>query len=110
MTDWMSDAVLQRFRGQEAWELRDQRCQGQARLPVRDGGQRGKRRGSLGGECRYMSGSHVEWIEDKPATVLFPTPPLPLATAMTFFTLGIPRLGGRPRRGIVGGSPRFGRP
>ncbi len=40
--------------------------------------------------------------------VLLPTPPLPLATAMTFFTFGIPRLGGRLRRGITGGSPRFG--
>jgi hypothetical protein len=32
-----------------------------------------------------------------PATVLLPTPPLALATAMTFWTLGMGRLGGRPR-------------
>jgi hypothetical protein len=55
MTNWMSDVVLRRFRDQEAWVLRDQRCQGQAHLRVRGGGQRGKRRGSLGGECHYMS-------------------------------------------------------
>jgi hypothetical protein len=42
--------------------------------------------------------------------VLFPTPPLPLATATTFFTFGMPRLSGRPRRGIIGGSPCFGSP
>ncbi len=48
--------------------------------------------------------------EGEPATVLFPTPPLPLATATTFFTFGMPRFGGRPRRGIIGGSPRFGSP
>jgi hypothetical protein len=42
--------------------------------------------------------------------VLLPTPPLPLATATTFLTCGMPRFGGRPRRGIIGGSPRFGRP
>lgn len=54
---------------------------------------------------RYYNGG-----EDEPATVLFPTPPLPLATATTFFTFGMPRFGGRPRRGIIGGSPRFGSP
>src|SRR5258708_7141113 len=43
-----------------------------------------------------------------PAMVLLPTPPLPLATATTFLTCGMPRFGGSPRRGIIGGSPRFG--
>ncbi len=54
-TNWTSDGAPQQFRDQGAWVLKDQRCQGQARLRVRGGGQRGKMRGSLGGECRYVS-------------------------------------------------------
>lgn len=48
-----------------------------------------------------------------PATVLFPTPPFPLATATTRFTLGILRFSGiPPLEGILGGilSPDRGRP
>jgi len=49
-----------------------------------------------------------------PATVLLPTPPLPLATAMTRFTCGIGCLTGGPPplEGIFGGilSPERGRP
>lgn len=47
-----------------------------------------------------------------PATVLLPTPPLPLATARTFLTLGSGLLCiGPPLRGICGGGPgRLGRP
>ena len=64
----------------------------------------------MGGEYRYTSDLIREMKANKPATVLFPTPPLPLATATTFFTFGMPRLGGRRRRGIIGGSPCFGSP
>ena len=48
-------------------------------------------------------------MEDRPATVLFPTPPFADETAMTFLTSLIARFCGRPRwkRGIV---PDFGRP
>ena len=46
------------------------------------------------------------------ATVLFPTPPLPLATTTTFLTFGILRFTGGPvRRGITGAGARWrGRP
>ncbi len=55
MTNWVSDAALRRFRDQEAWVLRDRKCQDRAHLRGRVGGQKGKRRGSLGGEYCFMS-------------------------------------------------------
>jgi hypothetical protein len=51
----MLDVVLRQFRDQGAWVLRDRKYQGQAHPRVRVGGQRGKRRGSLGGEYRSMT-------------------------------------------------------
>ena len=48
-----------------------------------------------------------------PAIVLFPTPPLPLATASTFFTFGIGRfwIGAGLRSSVCApGSERLGRP
>jgi hypothetical protein len=73
-------------------------------------GGEGKGEVHLRREYRYTSDLRRETKEDKPATVLLPTPPLPLATATTLFTFGMPHLGGRPRRGIMGGSPCFGSP
>lgn len=52
-------------------------------------------------------------VKSGPAIVLLPTPPFPLATAITRLTLGIGLLtGGPPLVGIVGGilSPERGRP
>lgn len=47
---------------------------------------------------------------DVPATVLLPTPPLPLATTTTFLTCEIRRFAGRPRVGRGGGAPDRGKP
>lgn len=44
-----------------------------------------------------------EEMEDEPETVLFPTPPFPLATTTTFLTPGIFDFLTGPSRGIVGG-------
>lgn len=45
------------------------------------------------------------------AMVLFPTPPLPLATTRTLSTLAMARFSmGPPRRGICGGGGRLGKP
>ena len=57
--------------------------------------------------ARYTRTTRVKEVcaAHAPATVLFPTPPFPLATTSTLFTCGIGRLAtGPPLRGSEGGA------
>jgi len=83
-------------------------------------GEHGHQLARSAGQCARSRGADdpddevdlVEGGEDAPATLLLPTPPLPLETTTTFLTPSSLRFCGNPRciRGMVGGASLRGRP